>query len=135
MSGKKKKGGANLPVVTPVDKGGQQQLSLEQVLSHPVVKQMHEKLEEMRALVAGLPEAVGRAVAAHQAAGRAQPRGFLPVTIKGDNEGVEFHRKGLILQSGQVVAKEGLMDRPAIPVSGPATLGIVKIKKGAAHEH
>lgn len=124
MASKKKDKGANLPA-KPAEQT--QALSLEQVLAHPVVQEMSKKLEEMRELVAGLPEAVGRAVAAHQSAARAQPLSAAPIQVKGDNVGVEFHRKGKIVQGDKVVAQEGLMDRHPIPVSLPM-LGPVPVK-------
>lgn len=82
-------------------------LSMEQVMSHPVVKEMGRKLDEMRQLVQGLPEAIGRAVAEAQRQQRVPRASGPPVPLRAENGGVEFHRKGKIIQNGEVVAKEG----------------------------
>lgn len=37
-------------------------LTLEQAMAHPVVQQMNKKLEEMRQVIEGLPEAIGKSV-------------------------------------------------------------------------
>jgi len=108
MVEKKKKGGKNelSRVKDAVPKG----LTLEQVLEHPAVKQLNQKLEEARQIMAGLPEAIGRAVAEAQRAGKIQPIPLISgpaVQLKTNNENVEFHRKGRIVQNGQEVAPEG----------------------------
>lgn len=82
-------------------------LTMEEVLKHPVVQQMNKKLEDMRELVAGLPEAIGRAVAAAQRANGATLPSGPPVALKESNDGVEFHRKGKIIQQGKEIAPEG----------------------------
>lgn len=85
-----------------------QTLSLEQALAHPVVQQMSKKLEEMRQLVQGLPEAIGRAVAEAQRGSRTVPVAFgPPVVLQQSNVNVEFHKKGRIVQDGKEIAKEG----------------------------
>jgi hypothetical protein len=86
-------------------------LNLEQVMAHPVVQQMNKKLEEMRQLVQGLPEAIGRAVAEAQRAGRPRVVSGPPVALRPDNANVEFHRKGKIIQDGKEVAPEGPTQR------------------------
>lgn len=87
-------------------------LTLEQAMAHPVVQQMNKKLEEMRQVIEGLPEAIGRAVAEAQRAGRGAPRASgPPVALRTDNANVEFHRKGRIVQDGKEVAPEGQTQR------------------------
>jgi hypothetical protein len=109
MSDKKdKKGAKGALVPIPV----QQSLTLEQAMAHPVVQQMNKKLEEMRQVIEGLPEAIGRAVAEAQRSGRTVSRAFgPPVALKTDNANVEFHRKGRIVQDGKEVAPEGQTQR------------------------
>ncbi len=108
MVEKKKKGGKNelSRVKDPVPQG----LTLQEVLAHPAVKQLNQKLEEARQIMAGLPEAIGRAVAEAQRAGKIQPIPLVsgpPVSLRTSNENVEFHRKGRIVQNGEEVAPEG----------------------------
>jgi len=76
-------------------------LTMEQVLAHPVVQQMTRRLEEMREIVQGLPEAIGRAVA--QATKR-PPAGACgpPVPILNPKE-VEFHKGGKVIEDGKVI--------------------------------
>jgi hypothetical protein len=111
MSDKKDKKGPKgdlVSVVLPGEKG----LTLEQAMAHPVVQQMNKKLEEMRQVIEGLPEAIGRAVAEAQRSGRTVSRAFgPPVALKTDNANVEFHRKGRIVQDGKEVAPEGQTQR------------------------
>jgi len=94
------------------DQAAAQGLSLEQVMAHPVVKAMNGKLEEMRQLVQGLPEAIGRAVAEAQRQKRPTIASGPPVPLRAENAGVEFHRKGKIVQNGEIVAKEGQTSLP-----------------------
>ncbi len=77
-------------------------LTLDGALTHPVVQRMSEKLEEMRQLVEGLPEAIGRAVAQ---ATRKPPVGASgpPVPLVGFGKAVEFHKGGKIVEDGQEV--------------------------------
>lgn len=108
MSEKKKKSGKNelSKVKDPVPKG----LTLAEVLSHPAVQQLNQKLEEARQIMAGLPEAIGRAVAEAQRAGKIGPLPLVsgpPVLLRTNNDNVEFHRKGRIVQDGKEVAPEG----------------------------
>ena len=115
-----------------------QALSLEQALAHPVVQQMSKKLDEMRQLVQGLPEAIGRAVAEAQRAG-ARPRVLSgpPVALQPQNTNVEFHRKGRIVQDGKEIAKEGptqgdfVKDLQALKVEShlPSLEAPVKVQK------
>jgi hypothetical protein len=88
-----------------------QALTLEQVMAHPVVQALNRKVEEMRQLVQGLPEAIGRAVAEAQRAGRPRVVSGPPVALRPDNANVEFHRKGKIIQDGKEVAPEGPTQR------------------------
>lgn len=108
MAEKKKKGGKNeLSKVKDSKSGG---LTLQEVLSHPAVVQLNQKLEEARKLMASLPEAIGRAVAQAQRDGKIQPIPLISgpaVQLKANNENVEFHRKGRIVQNGEEVAPEG----------------------------
>jgi hypothetical protein len=117
-----------------------QALSLEQALAHPVVQQMSKKLDEMRQLVQGLPEAIGRAVAEAQRASRPVSRiSGPPVGLQPQNANVEFHRKGKIIQDGKEISPEGptqtdfvndiLGGNASAPVRGE--IGLVKIKKHA----
>lgn len=111
MSEKKKKKDEKGALVQ-AKAGDQQAISLEQAMAHPVVQQMTKKLDEMRQIVEGLPEAIGRAVAEAQRAGRVAPRASgPPVSLRTDNANVEFHRKGRIVQDGKEVAPEGPTQR------------------------
>lgn len=108
MGDKKKKGGKH--ELSKVEESSSQALSLEQVMAHPAVQQLNQKLEETRQLIAGLPEAIGRAVAEAQRAGKVQALPLVsgpPVQLKSMNDNVEFHRKGRIVQNGKEVAPEG----------------------------
>lgn len=66
MSKKKTKGSL-------VESKAGQALTAEQILAHPVVRQMSTQLEQLRNLVQSLPEAVGRSVAAAMKAGAGTP--------------------------------------------------------------
>lgn len=101
----RKKVKGNLSAIKP--RSEERGLTIEEVLKHPVVQQMNQKLEDMRALVAGLPEAIGRAVATAQNASRATLPSGPPVALKASNEGVQFLRKGRIVQNGKEIAPEG----------------------------
>lgn len=110
MGEKKKKG--DKQELSKVKEAPPQGLTLEQVMAHPVVQQLNQKVDEMRQLVQGLPEAIGRAVAEAQRAGRSAPRASgPPVALRTNNENVEFHRKGRIVQDGKEVAPEGPTQR------------------------
>lgn len=51
------------PSKKPEDEKG---LTMAEALKHPMVRQMHTEITQLRKLVEGLPEAIGRAVAAAQ---------------------------------------------------------------------
>lgn len=105
MSDKKNKKDAKQSLVKAQESQG---LSLEQVMAHPAVIELNKKLEETRQLIAGLPEAIGRAVAEAQRASRIPARASgPPVALAGSNADVEFHRKGRIVQDGKEIAPEG----------------------------
>lgn len=76
-------------------------VSLERALKHPVVQHMAEKLEEMRRVVDGLPEAIGRAVS--EAMRNRPPAGAsgpgMPIQL--DANAVEFHRGGKVNFQGK----------------------------------
>jgi hypothetical protein len=82
-------------------------ISLEQAMAHPVVQQMSKKLDEMRQLVQGLPEAIGRAVAEAQRAGKPIQASGPSIALRPAGTAVEFHRKGRIVQDGKEIASEG----------------------------
>lgn len=108
MAEKKKKGGKNelSKVKDPMAQG----LTMAELMSHPGVQQLNQKLEEARRIMAGLPEAIGRAVAEAQRAGKVQPLPLVSghaVQLRSTNDNVEFHRKGRIVQDGKEVAPEG----------------------------
>jgi len=93
--------------------GDQQALTLEQVMAHPVVQQLNQKLEETRQLLQGLPEAIGRAVAEAQRPNRLPQASGAPVVVRpfASTATVEFHRKGRIVQDGKEVAPAGQTSR------------------------
>lgn len=92
-------------------------LTIAEVLAHPVVQQMNQKLENMQQLLQALPEAIGRAVAEAQ---RANRPGTIPlsgplVELRPSGSGsVEFHRKGRIVENGKEIVPEGLMAEGSI---------------------
>lgn len=45
-----------------IAKEGDLNLKVEQILSHPAITEIRERLETVRGMLAGLPEAIGRAV-------------------------------------------------------------------------
>jgi len=49
-------------------------ITTQQLMSHPMVKQMHSEIKQLKGLVQGLPEAIGRAVAVAQDDGPPGPR-------------------------------------------------------------
>lgn len=96
-------------VEEPPKTGG---LTIAEVMAHPVVQEMNQKLENMSQLLQALPEAIGRAVAEAQRANRPGTVPLVsgpPVELKPFAAGgnVEFHRKGRIVENGQEVAPEG----------------------------
>jgi hypothetical protein len=103
--GEKKKG--DKKGLVKADEAASHAISLEQAMAHPVVQQMSKKLDEMRSLVQGLPEAIGRAVAEAQRAGKTIQASGPPVALRPANANVEFHRKGRIVQDGKEIAPEG----------------------------
>ena len=86
-------------------------LTIAEVLAHPVVQQMNQKLESMQQLLQALPEAIGRAVAEAQ---RANRPGTIPlvsgpaVELRPSGGSVEFHRKGRIVENGKEIVPEGM---------------------------
>lgn len=71
-------------------------LTVEQVLAHPVVRELSTQLKAMKQVVDALPELIGRAV---KEATRKRPEGASgpPVPLMPSNKGVEFHKGGKIV--------------------------------------
>jgi hypothetical protein len=84
-------------------------LTLDQVMSHPAVQQLSQRLEETKQLLQSLPEAIGRAVAEAQRAGRVPLVSGPAVELRPSGNGsVEFHRKGRIIENGKEIVPEGM---------------------------
>lgn len=85
-------------------------LTLDQVMSHPAVQQLSQRLEETKQLLQSLPEMIGRAVAEAQRAGRVPLVSGPAVELRPSGNGsVEFHRKGRIVENGKEIVPEGMM--------------------------
>jgi hypothetical protein len=71
-------------------------LTVEQVLDHPVVRELSTQLKAMKQVVDALPELIGRAV---KEATRKPPPGASgpPVPLMRKNDGVEFHKGGKVV--------------------------------------
>lgn len=110
MSEKKKPGKGGLVQAKPAE---QQALTLEQVMAHPVVQQLNQKLEETKQLLQGLPEAIGRAVAEAQRPNKLPQASGPPVAVRpfAPASKIEFHKKGRIVQDGKEIAPEGQTQR------------------------
>lgn len=92
-----------------VDESKSGGLTLDQVMAHPAVQQLSQRLEETKQLLQSLPEAIGRAVAEAQRAGRVPLVSGPAVELRPSGNGsVEFHRKGRIVENGKEVVPEGL---------------------------
>jgi hypothetical protein len=87
-------------------------LTLDQVMSHPAVQQLSQRLEETKQLLQGLPEAIGRAVAEAQRAGRVPLVSGPAVELRPSGGSVEFHRKGRIVENGQEIVPENVQAAP-----------------------
>lgn len=76
-------------------------LTVEQVLAHPVVRELSSQLKAMKQVVDALPELIGRAV---KEATRRPPVGASgpPVPLMRKNDGVEFHKGGKVVDPNKL---------------------------------
>ncbi len=95
---------------------GQKGLTMNQVLQHPMVLKMHTEITQLRKLVEGLPEAIGRAMTAAQEARRVPGIDIANPELL---TGKPFSKEELVVQNLQAELDKAREDIGYIPPSPP----------------
>ncbi len=97
----------------PEDEKG---LTMDQVLKHPMVHKMHAEISQLRQLMEGLPEAIGRAMIAAQ---KAQRVPGIDISNPELLTGKPFSKEKVIMQNLQQELDKARQDIGYVPVPLP----------------
>ncbi len=100
----------------PDDKPSETGLTMAEVLKHPMVQKMHTEITQLRKLMEGLPEAIGRAMIAAQE--EARPKG-IDVANPELLTGTPFSKEKVVMQNLQQELEKTRNDIGYVPVPLP----------------